>query len=139
MTAENEVRRWLEEQIDQAIADGYRNFITGCAMGVDIWAGEVVLRKRNDADLHLIAANPWPGAARRWNAAWQERYRRLLEEADETATICDHYHRCVYKLRNIWMVDHSRRLIAFYNGSPGGTRNTVLYAEKCGLEVVRYG
>ena len=28
------------------------------------------------------------------------------------------------------MVDHSSRLIAIYNGSPGGTRNTIEYAKR---------
>ena len=45
---ETEIKQWLEKQIDQAIAEGYVTFITGCAMGVDIWAGEIVLQKRQD-------------------------------------------------------------------------------------------
>ena len=136
---ESRIREWLEEKIDQAIADGYRTFISGCAMGVDLWAGQIVLRKKEAyPDIRLICANPWPGTAERWNASWRKQYTELLGEADEVVTICDHYHKCVYKIRNIWMVDHSGRLIAYYNGTPGGTRNTVLYAEKCGIEVVQY-
>ena len=30
---EEEVKAWLEEKIDQAIADGYTTFISGYAMG----------------------------------------------------------------------------------------------------------
>ena len=52
---EEEVKQWLEQQIDQAIADGYLTFISGCAMGVDIWAGQIVLkRKEQNPDIHLI-------------------------------------------------------------------------------------
>ena len=29
---DEEVKAWLEEQIDQAIADGYTTFISGCAI-----------------------------------------------------------------------------------------------------------
>ena len=36
-----EVKSWLETQIDKAISDGYTTFISGCAMGVDIWAGQI--------------------------------------------------------------------------------------------------
>ena len=43
--SECDVKRWLEEQIDQAIADEFVTFISGCAMGVDIWAGQIVLEK----------------------------------------------------------------------------------------------
>ena len=137
---EEEIRAWLEEQIDQAIADGYRIFISGCAMGVDIWAGQTVLRKRKDhPDIRLVCATPWPGMPDRWNEDWWEQYENLLAGADEVVTICSHYCKCVYKIRNIWMVDHSGRLIAYYNGTPGGTRNTILYADKCGIEVLKWG
>ena len=134
---ENEVRQWLEEQIDRAVADGYRTFISGCAMGVDIWAGEIVLIKRSaNPDLHLIAATPWPGFARRWNGEWQNRYNSLLKQADMTVAVCDHFHNGVFQLRNQWMVDHSNRLIAYYNGTEGGTKNTIDYARKKGIECI---
>ena len=137
---EEEIRQWLEEQIDRAITDGYRTFISGCAMGVDIWAGQIVLRKREkNPEIRLVCVNPWPGMTERWKESWQKQHEDLLCRADEVVTICDHYHKCVYKIRNIWMVDHSGRLIAYYNGTPGGTRNTVLYAEKSRIEVVKYG
>ena len=48
--------------------------------------------------------------------------------------VCDHYHPGVYQQRNVWMVDHSSRVIAYYNGTAGGTRNTIRYAEKKGIE-----
>ena len=35
------------------------------------------------------------------------------------------------------MVDASAMLIAAYNGTPGGTRATLLYAIRAGLEVVQ--
>ena len=33
-------------------------------------------------------------------------------------------------------VGHANRVIAYYNGTPGGTRNTIDYAEKKMIEVV---
>ena len=130
-----EVQAWLEAQIDRAVADGYTTFISGCAMGVDIWAGEIVLQKRQDNPaLHLVAATPWPGFARRWNDEWQGRYNTLLKQADMVVNVCDHYHQGVFQQRNVWMVDRSNRVIAYYNGTAGGTRNTIEYAEKKGVE-----
>ncbi len=41
--SEFEVKVWLREQIEQAVAEGYTTFITGMAMGVDIWAGQIVV------------------------------------------------------------------------------------------------
>ena len=132
---ETEIKQWLEKQIDQAIVDGYVTFITGCAMGVDIWAGQIVLeKKKQNPALHLIAATPWPGFARRWNEEWQSQYNNLLKQADLVVNVCDHYHNGVFQQRNVWMVDRSNRVIAYYNGTAGGTRNTIEYAEKKGIE-----
>jgi uncharacterized phage-like protein YoqJ len=134
---EEEVKAWLEKQIDQAIADGYTTFISGCAMGVDIWAGQIVLRKKaENSSLHLIAATPWPGFGARWKDGWKEQYFALLHDADLAVNVCDHYHKGVFQQRNEYMVDRSNRLIAYYNGTPGGTRNTIEYAEKKMIEVV---
>ncbi len=135
---EETVRRWLEEKIDEAIRDGFTTFISGCAQGVDLWAGEIVLRKRaENPDLHLIAAVPWPGFGKSWGDPWRELYDNLLRQADLVVNVCDQYHRGVFQQRNVWMVDRSRRVIAVYNGTAGGTRNTIVYAEKAGVEVVR--
>ncbi len=137
---EQEVRQWLEAEIDRAVADGYTDFITGCAMGVDIWAGQIVLRKREENPaLRLIAASPWPETASKWNPVWKRQYEDLIRRADETVMVCGFYHAGVYRQRNIWMVERSSRLIACYNGAPGGTRFTVLYALNHGVDVAQYG
>ena len=131
-----EVRAWLEEQIDSAIADGYTTFISGCAMGVDIWAGQIVLRKKaTHPALRLIAATPWPGFAGRWNDEWRRQYNGLLKSADLVINVCDHYHDSVFRQRNEWMVNHSSRVIAFWNGTPGGTKNAIDYAKGQGVPV----
>ena len=58
---EKEIKPLLEKAIDEAIANGYVTFITGMAMGTDIWAAEIVLeRKKRNQDLHLICALPHP-------------------------------------------------------------------------------
>ena len=43
---ENDIKPLLEKAIDKAIEDGYVTFITGMAMGTDVWAAEVVLEKK---------------------------------------------------------------------------------------------
>ena len=134
---EEEVKAWLEKQIDLAIADGFVTFISGCAMGVDLWAAEIVMRKREvNPAIHLVAATPWPGFARRWKDEWKSCYDELLEKADRVVNVCDHYHKGVFQQRNEWMVDRSSRVIAYYNGTAGGTKNTIDYANKKGVEVL---
>ena len=42
-----------------------------------------------------------------------------------------------YGKRNAWMVDHSSLVIAVYNGTPGGTKNTIEYARHRSIRVVQ--
>ena len=67
---------------------------------------------------------------------WQSQYNDLLKQADLLVNDCDHYHKGVFQQRNVWMVDRSNRVIAYYNGTAGGTRNTIKYAKKHGIEIV---
>ena len=56
--------------------------------------------------------------------------------ADLVVDLCDHFHKGVFQQRNVWMIDHSNRVIAYYNGTAGGTRNTINYAMSKQIEVV---
>jgi uncharacterized phage-like protein YoqJ len=40
---EDEVKYNLIKAIETAVRDGYTNFITGMARGVDLWAAEIIL------------------------------------------------------------------------------------------------
>ena len=121
----------LENEILAAVKDGYTTFITGMACGTDIWAGNIVVRlKDRFPDLKLIAAVPFPGFEKAWEPEWRERYKKLLASADLVKTICPEYSEAAYQVRNQWMVDRSSKCIAVYNGTAGGTRNTIQYARK---------
>lgn len=135
--SENEIKPLLETAIDNAISGGYVTFITGMAEGVDIWAAEIVLeKKKENKDLHLICAVPHPGFEKRRSQYEKERYEYIIKNADYVTTISDNYYRACYQKRNIWMVDRSSLVIAVFNGTASGTKNTVDYARKIGVRVV---
>ena len=135
--SENEVKHLLEKAIDNVIADGYVTFITGMAKGTDIWAAEIVLekKKRNDA-LRLICAIPHPGFENKRSEYEKERYMHILQGADYTTTVSDHYFRACYQRRNEFMVDHSSLVIAVWNGLLSGTKNTIDYAKRKNVETI---
>lgn len=134
---EAEIKKCLEEAILQAIEDGFVTFITGMAYGVDIWAGQTVVRlRRSNPALHLIAAVPFEGFENKWSPEWKREYAELLSQADLVKIICPGYSNAAYQKRNEWMVDRSARVIAVYNGEPGGTKNTIEYAKQSGVEIV---
>lgn len=127
--SEHDIKADLRYEIDQALREGITVFITGMARGVDLWAAEIVLslRKRNK-EIKLICAIPHEGFETRWSAEWKQLYWRVQDEADLVRVISKGYHSGVYQIRNQWMVDHSARVIAVYNGQPSGTKNTLDYA-----------
>ena len=135
--SESAIKADLRKQINQAVHDGFKVFITGMARGVDLWAAQIVLdlRKRNK-EIKLICAIPHDGFEARWSPSWQEFYRYVLAEADLTRVISKGYHTGAYQVRNEWMVNHSARVIAVFNGQPSGTKNTIDYAYRQGVPVV---
>lgn len=134
--SEIEIKAALREEIKQAIQDGLTVFITGMARGVDLWAAEIVLdlKKRNQ-EVKLICAIPHEGFEARWSASWKQLYHHVLDNADLVRVITSGYHTGVYQIRNEWMVNHSARVIAVFNGQPSGTKNTIDYAKNLGIPV----
>lgn len=134
---EDIVIAWLEEEINKAIGDGFVTFISGMARGVDIWAAEIILRLRDEGQpIHLVCACPYDGFEHNWDTEWKQRYQEVLRKADIVKYICKKYSRSCFQNRNEWMVDHSSRVIAIYNGLPGGTRNTIAYANRSVVDVI---
>lgn len=134
--SEIEIKVALREEIKQAIQDGLTVFITGMARGVDLWAAEIVLdlRKRNQ-EVKLICAIPHEGFEAQWSASWKQLYHHVLDNADLVRVITSGYRTGVYQIRNEWMVNHSARVIAVFNGQPSGTKNTIGYAKNQGIPV----
>ena len=126
----------LEKEIRNAIADGFTTFISGMARGVDIWAAEIILRLRSEGHpIRLICASPFERFERSWSADWQRRYNCVMEQADLVRYICPNYSRSCFQIRNEWMVDHSARVIAVYNGEKGGAKNTLDYSKSHSIEI----
>lgn len=127
----------LETEIKRAIASGFTTYITGMAKGVDLIAAEIVLRLRERDDrLKLICALPHPGFGQHWGGGWTERFHRVLAQADLERTICPSFSHSSYQARNEWMVRHSSLVIAVFNGEPGGTKNTLDFAQKSNVPCV---
>lgn len=103
---------------------------------MDVWAAEIVLQLRKDGiPVRLICACPYPGFERNWSNSWQRRYTTILSEADLVRFISPYYSSNCFQVRNEWMVNHSSKVIAVFNGQPSGTKNTIDYAQQHGVSV----
>ncbi len=58
-----------------------------------------------------------------------------MQTADHSLFVCHGYSKSCFQIRNEWMVNHSARVIAVYNGERGGTKNTIDYATSCCIQL----
>lgn len=136
LSTESELRAALRCEISAAIADGYTTFISGMARGVDVYAAEeVLLTSERDPSIRLICAYPYPDCCEHFASVWRERCRAISRRADLRVDVSGEYSSACYQRRNEWMVERSSRLIAVYDGSHGGTYNTIVSAMRNELDV----
>ncbi len=119
----------LRKEIVSAIADGYSTFITGCSRGVDLWAADIVLElQRDNKDLRLLCAIPFPDFDSRWPEDWKKHLQFVKKKADHIQIVEQSYSPGAYQKRNELMCDQASRIIAVCDGRPSGTKNTIDYA-----------
>lgn len=123
--------------LEDAYERGFRHFICGMARGGDLYFGELVVQLRvKYPEVVLEAAVPYRDQCLTWSREEQERYRRLLQACDIVTVLQEEYTASCMQKRNHYMVDHSALVIALYSGTPGGTRSTLLYAMRHGVETM---
>jgi uncharacterized phage-like protein YoqJ len=123
---DNPLRIWVKGRMRDYLRRAKPLYaISGMAIGVDQDFAEVCIELR----VPFVAAVPFIGQERRWRPDAQEKYRALLAKAHEVVVVSDGpYERWKMIARNQWMVDHCNEVCAVFDGTPGGTASTVLYA-----------
>lgn len=106
--------------------------ISGMALGWDQAVAGACVTLR----IPFIAAVPFEGQEKRWPVEAQERYWRLLGQAERVEVVSEYPGAKAMDLRNRWMVDNAEEMLALWNGDLiGGTANCIRYAETCGRPV----
>jgi len=127
----------LYAAVESAIHEGMVHFICGMAEGCDLYFAETVLAlKARYSDITLEAAIPCPSQPDGWCKEQRERYERILAQCDYETMVAQEYSPGCMQRRNRYMVDHACMLIAVNDGQSGGTRNTIEYALRRGLDIV---
>lgn len=127
----------LGRQLEGLYERGFRTFLSGMAVGFDLAAAEAVaaLRMRHP-DVRLVAVVPFRGQERRFRSSDRMRWERVVAQADEVTILSEGYHPGCYAVRNRHLVAHAALVVAWYDGSPGGTQYTVREALRCGRELI---
>ena len=131
------LKQMIYDAVEAVYRSGVRHYICGMANGCDFYFAEAVLALREEhPEVTLEAAIPCEGQSSHWTAAQRRRDDRITGLCDyRTVSEKDYSPECMLR-RNRYMVDASSVLIAAYNGSPGGTRSTLLYAMRQGLQII---
>jgi uncharacterized phage-like protein YoqJ len=124
----------IKNEIIRHIEMGVNTFISGMALGIDMWSAQEVLKlKEIYPHIKLICAIPCIEQYKVWKEdSAIEEYHKIIEQADEVIYVSDkpYTDKCMHD-RDKWMVDRSKYLIAVYNGDTnGGTYITYKYARK---------
>lgn len=113
--------------------------ISGMALGWD----QALAVAAVQTGIGFVAAIPFHGQEKRWPAASQRAYERLLSAASMVYAVCspeqvgDAGVSWAMQERNCWMVDNSQGVIALWNGErSGGTYNCVQYAKAGKRQIV---
>ena len=128
----------LHDTIESLIWCGYSHFLSGGALGMDMYAAEIVLEFRQQYPwIGLEMVIPFDSQPDKWNDLYKERYRALLDKADIVTFTSHEYSKGAIFLRNRYLVDNADLLLAAYDGQPGGTQLTCNYARKAGIDVCK--
>ena len=132
-----QLKQRLRRAVCAACDDGFRHFICGMAQGCDLYFCELALQLRGERpDMTIEAAIPCRTQADSWSAEERRRWRGLIGACDEQTLLQENYSPHCMQRRNRYMVDHASLLIAVNDGARGGTRSTIEYAFKRGVNVL---
>ncbi len=119
----------LDAVLETLYQRGFRDFISGAALGFDVLCAErVALLRQRHGGVRLHLAIPCSTQADHWNDADCQRYERMLYNADTTHVLSRQYYQGCMQVRNRFMVDHSAFCLCYLTHNRGGTMATVAYA-----------
>lgn len=123
--------------IQQLADSGATEFLTGMALGVDMWCAEAVLKLREcRPEIKLKAVIPCRNQQVKWDVSQQRRYSDILSKCDKVVCVSEEYTSDCMHRRNRALVDICDVLVAVYDGQSGGTKFTYEYARKKGRKII---
>jgi len=112
-------------------------WICGGAIGVDSFAAKYAMS--HGINYRLILPFPPEIMSKYWNDAQKYILNETIAKASSVTVLTQAYNVTFYQKRNIAMVNAAQVLIAFYDGSSGGTANCVKYVQsKTGYPIKIY-
>ena len=121
---------------------GVRRFYIGGAIGVNLWAGELLLKLKEEPgyeDLELAVILPFPGHDVKWDVRSRKRLEYLIRHSVEHLTVGTEDCRESYISQNRYLVDHAQCLVAVgeeHREQETESFQVTTYAREKGLEII---
>ena len=121
---------------------GVRRFYIGGAIGVNLWAGELLLKLKEEPgyeDLELAVILPFPGHDAKWDVRSRKRLEYLIRHSVEHLTVGTEDCRESYISQNRYLVDHAQCLVAVgeeHREQETESFQVTTYAREKGLEII---
>ncbi len=136
------MKKRLRDQFMVLYGQGVRRFYVGGCLGVDQWAGEILLRLKEQPEfpeIELVVVAPFPDHDKNWDEKNRGRLRFLISHSAEHLVIGQDDRQGSFVARNQYMLSHADVLLAVYDNDRtvrSGVRQVVMSAEKRGMPVV---
>ena len=127
------ILRAIEELTEDNIT-----YVSDAGKAYDFNAAEKLIElKETCKDIFIVACIPFIGQESRFSPTDQERYNKVINSVDSKVIIARTFSKQSYLLRNIYMLEHSSIVVAYFdtNIKKGGTFFTYNKAIKMGKEV----
>lgn len=127
----------IENAIDFVLDLNVRRFICGNALGVDTWAAQIILKKKQyHPDIYLEIVLPFS-----LHNSNNSSCKDVQEKADLVHIVStQRCRKAAFFERDKYMIDNSDMVIAVYDDKvsrKGGTQRTFVMAEKKGLNIIQ--
>ena len=127
----------LTRVIKGLIFGGFTTFLVGMAVGFDTECFKILVELRKEYPIKIIACIPCENQDKNFTATQKIEYKKMLESADEKIYIAKEYTKnCMFK-RNMFMVDSASVLVVYLNENKGGTFQTVNYAIRKNVQIIK--
>ena len=138
------LKKRMRDQFILLYEKGVRQFWVGGALGVDMWAGEILLRLKEQpeySEIKLMVALPFEGHDANWDERSKKRLAFLVRHSEKTVVVGEKGQtpEANYRQRNEYMVDQANCLLAVYDNDRSirsGTGMTVSYAQRKNLPII---
>lgn len=139
------LKKDMEAAIDDLILNrGVTRFISGAALGTDLWICEMVLKRMEDNPaLELEIAIPFIGQTEKWTKSNMSKFGARYDDVVGRECVIQEYQpdpsflkNKSYQRRNFYMAEKCDYLLAVWNGSWSGTGMTVKMAQKLGKNCI---